>query len=304
MSRFASKDGVQGKVRVGLAQAAHRAEVAANLDHAVATIELAGQQDVDVLCLQELVTTPYFCQIEDPALFALAEPIPGPSSEALAEAAGRAGVAVVTSLFEERAPGLYHNCALVISPEGEIVGRYRKMHIPHDPGFYEKYYFTPGDGSNGAENDGFLAVEAGGLRIGPLICWDQWFPEAARITALRGAELLVYPTAIGWLPDEKPTEGESQLDAWRTMHRAHAIANGVFVAASNRVGREGETEFWGHSLLIDPFGRILAEGGEDEDLLVADCDRKLIESTRREWPFLRDRRVDAYGGLLQRYLDS
>ena len=254
-----------------------------------------------MVCLQELFASPYFCQTEDAALFDLAEPIPGPTTKAMAEAARAAQVTLVVPLFERRARGLYHNSLVVLGPDGELIGTYRKMHIPDDPLFYEKYYFTPGD-------LGFCAFETAKAKVGPLICWDQWYPEAARLTALRGAEILVYPTAIGWHPQEKAEFGAAQLSAWQTIQRSHAIANGVFVVAVNRVGHEGPADggldFWGHSFVADPFGVVLAEAGEGEETLVVECDLSRMEAVRRNWPFLRDRRIDAYGDITRRFIDQ
>ncbi|MGQ9590787.1 MAG: carbon-nitrogen hydrolase [Planctomycetota bacterium] len=288
-------------VRVGLVQMASGDEPAGNLERAIAGVEEAARRGAAIACLPELFRTRYFPQAEDPAIFDLAEEIPGPTTRALSEAAARLRVAIVTSVFERRAPGLYHNTAVVLDADGSLRGAYRKMHIPHDPLYYEKYYFAPGD-------TGFVSVATSAGRVAPLVCWDQWFPEAARIAALKGAEILVYPTAIGWHHREKAEWGAAQLDAWRTIQRAHAIANGVFVAAVNRVGVEGGLEFWGSSFLADPFGRVLAscsergfEGGRPE-VAVADCALETIEETRRHWPFFRDRRVDAYGDIVSRHL--
>jgi N-carbamoylputrescine amidase len=275
-----------------------------NLDKAAARVEEAARKGAQVICLPELYRSPYFCQREDQALFDLAEPVPGPSSERLAEVARRAGVAVVVPIFERRAPGLYHNSALTLDADGRTAGHYRKMHIPDDPAFYEKFYFTPGD-------LGFQAVDTRFGRVGTLICWDQWYPEGARLTALRGATVLFYPTAIGWHPAEKAEHGAAQRDAWRTVQRGHAIANGCYVAAVNRVGHEPSPtpggaglEFWGTSFLADPFGVVVAEASTDrEEILVAEVDLARIEEVRRNWPFLRDRRVDAYGGIEKRFLD-
>jgi N-carbamoylputrescine amidase len=282
---------------VGLVQMRCGSDVEANLARALEGIEEAAGQGADVVCLQELFRSQYFCQSEDAATFDLAEPIPGPSTEAIGRVAQARGVAVVASLFEKRAEGVFHNTAVLIGRDGAIAGFYRKMHIPDDPLYYEKYYFTPGD-------VGFRSFDSGPARIGVLVCWDQWFPEAARLTALRGAEILFYPTAIGWHPREKAEHGAAQHDAWQTIQRSHAIANGVFVVAVNRVGVEGNLEFWGGSFVADPFGRVLARASHDrEEVLVVPCDRALIGDTRRNWPFLRDRRIDAYDGLLRRYLD-
>lgn len=285
---------------VGLVQMASVPDKAKNLQRATAGIREAASRGAKVVCLQELFASPYFCQVEDAALFDLAESIPGPTTRAIGDIAKQAQVVVVTPVFERRAPGVYHNSSVVIGPAGEQLGIYRKMHIPDDPLFYEKFYFTPGD-------LGFIAIETPFCSVGPLICWDQWYPEAARLTALRGAEILFYPTAIGWHPSEKAQHGAAQLSAWQTIQRSHAIANGVFVAAVNRVGHEassgGGLEFWGHSFVCDPFGIVLAEAGSEEEVLVVDCDLSRQEQVRRGWPFLRDRRIDAYAGLTARLLD-
>ena len=282
---------------VGLIQMSCGADVRANLDKALARIEEAAGQGAEIVCLQELFRSPYFCQSEDTATFDLAEPIPGPSTAAIGKVAKARGVSVLASLFEKRAEGVFHNTAVLLGPDGAIAGLYRKMHIPDDPLYYEKYYFTPGD-------TGFRSFAAAGATIGALVCWDQWFPEAARLTALSGAEILFYPTAIGWHPKEKAEFGAAQCDARHTIQRSHAIANGVFVVAVNRVGLEGNLEFWGGSFVADPFGRILATAShEREEILIVPCDRRLIGETRRNWPFLRDRRIDAYEGLLKPYLD-
>ncbi len=287
-----------GVIPVGVVQMRCSDDVDANLQRAVDCIGVAAKRGARVVCLQELFRSPYFCQREDAALFDLAEAIPGPTTEALARAAASNSVAVVGSIFERRAAGLYHNTAVVFDADGTLRGIYRKMHIPDDPLYYEKYYFTPGD-------LGFQSHCVRGVRVGALVCWDQWFPEAARLTALSGAQILFYPTAIGWHPREKAEFGAAQHEAWQLMQRSHAIANGVFVAVANRVGIEGNLEFWGGSFIADPFGRILAQASPDqEEVLVAECDLRLIDETRRNWPFLRDRRIDAYDGLLQRFLDS
>jgi N-carbamoylputrescine amidase len=282
---------------VGLVQMRCGTDVQQNLDRALAGVEEAAGKGAQIVCLQELFRSQYFCQSEDTATFDLAEPIPGPSTEAIGRVAAARQVTVVASLFEKRAEGVFHNTAVLIGPDGAIAGLYRKMHIPDDPLYYEKYYFTPGD-------VGFRSFDTGRGTVGALVCWDQWFPEAARLTALHGAEILFYPTAIGWHRREKDELGAAQYDAWQTIQRSHAIANGVFVAAVNRVGREGSLEFWGGSFVADPFGRVLARASHDrEEVLVVRCDRRLIADTRRNWPFLRDRRIDAYDGLLKRYLD-
>jgi len=291
------------RFKVGLVQMAMTDKPAHNLYKAVAKVAEAAKAGADVVCLPELFRSPYFCQKEDAALFDLAESVPGPSTEALGQAAKKAGVAVIASLFERRAPGLYHNTAAIIDATGEVLGLYRKMHIPDDPGFYEKFYFTPGD-------LGFRAFDTKAGRIGALVCWDQWYPEAARLTALQGAAVLFYPTSIGWLPHEKAQYGSAQRSAWQTIQRSHAIANGVYVAVVNRIGHERAEpsapglEFWGSSFLCDPFGLVIAEASIDkEEVLVGDVDLARIEEVRRGWPFLRDRRIDAYAGLDRRFLD-
>jgi N-carbamoylputrescine amidase len=289
------------RFRLGIVQMQCGPDPAANLERAIAGLHEARAQGADIVCLPELFRTQYFCQREDAALFDLAEPIPGPTSERIAVVAKELGMVVVASLFERRAAGLYHNTAVVLDADGAMVGRYRKMHIPDDPLYYEKYYFTPGD-------LGFTAFDTRVGRVGTLVCWDQWYPEGARLTALAGADVLFYPTAIGWHPSEKADFGERQISAWQTMQRSHAIANGVYVAAANRVGHEGPAdaglEFWGASFICDPFGAVIAEAPRDaEAVLVVECDRTLQEDIRRNWPFLRDRRIDAYGGITQRLLD-
>jgi len=289
--------------KVGLVQMAMSADPAANLDRAIAGIKDAAAAGAAVVCLPELFRSPYFCQVEDARRFDLAEPVPGPTTAALGEAAKQAGVVVVAPVFEKRAPGLYHNSAAIIDATGEVAGLYRKMHIPDDPAYYEKYYFTPGD-------LGFRAFDTRAGRIGTLICWDQWYPEGARLTALQGAVILFFPTAIGWHPGEKLELGAAQRDAWRTIQRGHAIANGVYVAAVNRVGHEKPPEggpgleFWGSSFLCDPFGVVVAEASPDkEEVLVGDVDLARLEDVRRNWPFLRDRRTDAYAGIERRFID-
>jgi len=291
------------KFRVGLVQMAVGDDPGENLERAVAKVGEAASRGAQVVCLPELFRTRYFCQREDAALFDLAESVPGPSTEALGRAARDHGVAVVAPVFERRAPGLYHNSAAVLDADGRLAGLYRKMHIPDDPAFYEKFYFTPGD-------LGFQAVDTRHGRIGTLICWDQWYPEGARLTALKGAAVLFYPTAIGWHPAEKASEGPSQRSAWQTIQRSHAIANGVYVAVVNRVGHErpeaGDPglEFWGSSFLADPFGVVVAEAStSEEEILVGEVDVERMEQVRRGWPFLRDRRIDAYAGLDRRFLD-
>jgi N-carbamoylputrescine amidase len=288
------------KFRVGLIQMACSPDPRENLSRAAERIREAASRGAEIVCLQELFRTQYFCREEDPHLFDLAEPVPGPTTEALGAVARECRTVVMASLFERRAPGLYHNTTAVIGPDGAILGLYRKMHIPDDPLYFEKFYFTPGD-------LGFPTIDTPQARIAPLVCWDQWYPEAARVAALGGAQALFYPTAIGWHPSEKAEFGAAQHDAWRTIQRAHAIANGVYVVAVNRVGYEGPPErgieFWGGSFVADPFGQVLAEASQyQEEVLVVECDTGRIEDVRRNWPFLRDRRIDAYAPILQRYL--
>jgi N-carbamoylputrescine amidase len=290
------------KFTVGLVQMRCSVDGDDNLARAVTGVREAARRGAQIICLQELFRSQYFCQSEDHAQFDLAEPIPGPSTETLGTIARELGVVIVASLFERRAAGVYHNTAAVLDANGAIVGLYRKMHIPDDPLYYEKFYFTPGD-------LGFRAFDTRFGRVGTLVCWDQWYPEGARLTALAGADVLFYPTAIGWHPSEKAEHGATQAAAWQTMQRAHAIANGVYVVAVNRVGhegpREGGIEFWGGSFVCDPFGTILQEASRsDDEVLVVECDRAHQESVRRHWPFLRDRRIDAYGGITKRLLDD
>jgi N-carbamoylputrescine amidase len=288
---------------VALVQMAMTGDPRHNLEVAIDRVRAAARQGAAIVCLPELFRSPYFCQTEDAAHFALAETIPGPSTAALGAVAKECQVTVIASLFERRAKGLYHNTTAILGDQGELLGVYRKMHIPDDPAFYEKFYFAPGD-------LGFQAFDTKVGRIGVLICWDQWYPEAARLTALRGADILFYPTAIGWHPAEKATAGLAQHDAWRTVQRGHAIANGVYVAAVNRVGHETPAgppglEFWGQSFLCDPFGVMLAEGSADrEEILLGTIDPARVEEVRQGWPFLRDRRIDAYPGIDQRFLDG
>lgn len=285
-------------VTVALVQMACSTNKQENVAKAVEGIAASAARGANVVCLQELFAGHYPCQSEDHARFAEAEPIPGPTSDALARAAKEHAVVVVGSLFERRAPGVYHNTAAVYDADGSLAGLYRKMHIPDDPLFYEKFYFTPGD-------LGFRSFATRYGRLGVCVCWDQWFPEAARLTALAGAEILFYPTAIGWLPTEKETYGPSQANAWETMMRSHAIANGVFVAAPNRVGKEGQLEFWGGSFISDPYGNLIAKGQREHDeIITAACSLDLIDTARTHWPFLRDRRIDAYGDLTRRLIDS
>lgn len=290
------------KVTLGLVQMSCAPEPGRNLEKALARIHEAADGGAEVVCLPELFRTQYFCQSEDHANFGLAEPVPGPSTEVIGAAARERGVVVVASLFEKRSPGLYHNTAAVIDADGQYLGKYRKMHIPDDPLFYEKFYFTPGD-------LGFRAWNTAKGKLGVCVCWDQWYPEAARLTALRGAEILFYPTAIGWHPSEKAEHGKAQHESWETIQRSHAIANGCFVAAVNRVGHETPVggdgiEFWGQSFLCDPGGCILAKAGVDtEEILIVEIDLGRMDEQRTHWPFMRDRRVDAYAEIDQRYID-
>ena len=282
-------------VRVAILQARASHDVADNLARTLASIEEAARRGAKIVCTQELFRSEYFCQTEDAALFALAEPIPGPTTQALQAVAKKHGIVVVGSLFERRAAGLYHNTAVVIDADGRHVGTYRKMHIPEDPRFYEKFYFTPGD-------LGFPAFDTAYGRIAVLVCWDQWYPEAARLAALAGAQILFYPTAIGTWTGEMELK-TAQRDAWRIIQRSHAVANGVFVASPNRVGQEGDLVFFGSSFIARPFGGLLADGSEDrEEILLADCDLAEVERCRQGWPFLRDRRIDAYGPITKRWL--
>ena len=279
-----------------------------NLQRGIDRLHQAAAKGAQIVCLPELFQTQYFCQREDAALFDLAEPIPGPATTRLAEAAKLLHIVLIGSLFEKRAPGVYHNTAVMIDADGSLRGIYRKMHIPDDPLYYEKYYFTPGD-------LGFKAFDTNVGRVGTLVCWDQWYPEGARLTALQGAQVLFYPTAIGWHPAEKEQFGAAQHDAWQTIQRAHAIANGVYVAVVNRIGfEEGDIrgnkapgtglEFWGGSFVADPFGRVIAQASHDkEEILIADVDLKALEDIRRNWPFLRDRRIDSYGPITSRLID-
>jgi len=288
------------KFTVGLVQRKCSLDPNENLARAMDGIREAAKCGAQIVCLEELFRSQYFCREENHDRFDLAEPIPGPSTKTLGKLAAELRVVIVASLFERRAAGLYHNTAAVLDADGSLLGTYRKMHIPDDPLYYEKFYFTPGD--LGVPN---FDTRYG--RIGVLVCWDQWYPEAARLASLRGANILFYPTAIGWHPSEKKEFGAAQLDAWRTIQRSHAIANGIFVAAVNRVGFEGPAEsgieFWGSSFVCDPFGQVLAEASTAEETLVVECDPRRIEEVRRNWPFLRDRRTDAYAPLLERWLD-
>jgi N-carbamoylputrescine amidase len=289
-------------LKVGLVQMACTLDPAQNVAKAIVKIREAARQGANIVCLQELFTSVYFCQVEDHKYFQLAEPVPGPTTQRLAAVARELEIVIVASLFEKRAAGLYHNTAAIIDADGSYLGKYRKMHIPDDPLFYEKFYFTPGD-------LGFRAWQTKHAKIGVLVCWDQWYPEAARLTALNGAEILFYPTAIGWHPAEKTEFGQRQHGSWETIQRGHAIANGCYVVVPNRVGHEapdgGEgIEFWGQSFIADPSGQILAKASTDqEEVLVVDMNLTELDRQRTHWPFLRDRRIDAYGPLTHRYLD-
>ncbi len=293
------------KVNVALIQMSCSADPQENLEKVLARIEEAAKQGAQIISTQELFRSPYFCQTETHANFDLAEPIPGPSTEALSKLAAARGVVIVGSLFERRAPGLYHNTAVVLDADGRLLGKYRKMHIPDDPLFYEKFYFTPGD-------LGFRAFDTRYGKIGVLICWDQWYPEGARLTSLAGAQILFYPTAIGWQPPEKAEYGERQHSSWETIQRSHAIANGVYVAVANRVGHEltpeghpGEgIEFWGQSFIADPSGQLIAKAGiAEEQILMAEVDFGKLDIQRTHWPFLRDRRIDAYQDITKRFIE-
>ena len=296
------------KYKVGLVQMSCTADPERNLAHAIEMVREAAGRGAQVVCLPELFQTQYFCQREDAALFDLAEPIPGPTTTQLSQLARQQKITLVASLFEKRAPGVYHNTAAIFDTDGALKGIYRKMHIPDDPLYYEKFYFTPGD-------LGYRAFETELGTIGTLVCWDQWYPEGARLTALQGATCLFYPTAIGWHPAEKEQYGVAHHDAWKTIQRAHAIANGVYVGVVNRVGHEtgnirghevkgAGLEFWGRSFLCDPFGQVMAEASSDrEEILVGEVDLKRIEDVRRNWPFLRDRRIDTYAPITSRFLD-
>lgn len=282
-------------LRIALVQMSCEAEPRRNLDKALARIDEAAARGARVICLQELFRSRYFCQSEEARSFDLAEPVPGPTTEALSAAAAARKIVIVGSIFERRTEGIYHNTAVVLDADGRLAGRYRKMHIPDDPHYYEKFYFTPGDLD-------FTAHRTAHATVGALVCWDQWFPEAARLVALAGAQIVFYPTAIGWERGEVEPVRRRQLQAWETVQRGHAIANGMFVAVANRVGAEDSLEFWGNSFVVDPFGEVITRAGAvAEEILVADCNLGLIEETRRNWPFLRDRRIDAYGDLLRRF---
>ncbi len=287
-------------VTLGLVQHQCAVEPELNMQKALQGVRDAAARGAQIVCLQELFRSQYFCQVEDHRFFDLAESIPGPSTDALSALAAELGVVIVASLFEKRAEGLYHNTAAIIDADGRYLGKYRKMHIPDDPQYYEKFYFTPGD-------LGFRSWDTRFGRIGVLVCWDQWYPEAARLTAMTGAQILFYPTAIGWLPPEKAEHGAQQQAAWETIQRSHAIANGVYVCAVNRVGHEGDPsggiEFWGGSFVADPGGKVLVQAGGDEEVLTTTIDLAKVNVSRTHWPFLRDRRIDAYQDITKRYLD-
>ena len=285
-------------VTLGLVQMSTSEDPGANLAKAMSRIRDAAKKGAQIVCLQELFRSRYFCQSEDHRFFKLAETIPGPSTDALGSLAREQGIVIVASLFEKRSAGIYHNSAVIIDADGAIAGKYRKMHIPDDPLYFEKFYFTPGD-------LGFPSFQTRYAKIGALVCWDQWFPEAARLASLSGAQILVYPTAIGWIPKEPRPVAQKQRSAWELIQRAHAVANGVYVASVNRVGREASLKFWGHSFVAGPSGEIIAQaGGDGEEILIAKCDLRKIDETRESWPFFRDRRIDAYGSLQARFIDS
>lgn len=286
-------------IKVGLVQSSCSADLMQNLEKAVAGIRDAAAKGAQIICLQELFTSLYFCDVEDYDNFKLAEPIPGPTTDRLAQVAKEEGVVLVASLFEKRAEGLYHNTTAVIDADGSYLGKYRKMHIPDDPAYYEKFYFTPGD-------LGYRVFQTKFARIGVLICWDQWYPEAARLTALMGAEVLFYPTAIGWATSQDTATNQEQFGAWETIQRSHAVANGVHVVSVNRTGfeQDGAMQFWGGSFVSNPFGRILAQAShEKEEVLVVDLDLAKTDSYRTHWPFLRDRRIDSYAEITKRFID-
>ncbi len=293
------------KFTVGLVQMKCTRNKEENLTRATEKIREAAKRGAQVISLHELFAGEYFCRTEDAALFDLAEPVPGPTTERLAKVAKELKVALVLSVFERRAAGVYHNTCAVMDADGSYLGKYRKMHIPDDPLYYEKFYFTPGD-------LGFLNFDTRFARVGVQICWDQWYPEGSRLTAMKGAQVIFYPTSIGWHPHEKGEVGAAQLDSWKTIQRAHAVANGIYVAVVNRVGYEGKPEkgdaglqFWGNSFVADPSGQVIAEAAQDkEEILVVECDPGKSEDTRRNWPFFRDRRIDAFGGLLERWSDE
>ena len=286
----------ESTISVGLVQMACSPDASKNLEKAVDSIRAAAKQGAQIICLPELFLTQYFCQTEDPDNFSLAEPLPGPTSTTLSNLAKELHVVLIVPLFEKRTQGIYHNTAIVIDVDGSTAGTYRKMHIPDDPCFFEKFYFTPGD-------TGFKSFSTRYGKVGVLICWDQWFPEAARLTVLSGAQFLFYPTAIGY-QDEDAKVSQQQISAWETIQKSHAISNGVFLASVNRVGRENALTFWGKSFICNPFGEVIGQAEDEPQILIAKCPLSEIESTRQNWPFLRDRRVDAYQGLSKLYLDD
>ncbi|HEY7165462.1 MAG TPA: carbon-nitrogen hydrolase [Candidatus Binatia bacterium] len=284
------------EISLGLIQMTSSADPDENIAKALGRIRQAAAKGAKIVCLGELFRSRYFCQTEDARNFKLAEPVPGPTTEALQDTARQLEVVIVASVFEKRSAGIYHNTGVVIDADGSLAGQYRKMHIPDDPLYYEKFYFTPGD-------LGFPSFQTRYARIAVLVCWDQWFPEGARLASLSGAQILFYPTAIGWIPKEPRIIAEQQRSAWELIQRSHAVANGVFVAVTNRVGREGKINFWGNSFVAGPFGEIVARANSDkEQTLIASCDLRRIEDTRQSWPFLRDRRIDAYASLSERFL--
>ncbi|MDX1618048.1 MAG: carbon-nitrogen hydrolase [Balneolaceae bacterium] len=283
-------------VKLGLIQLACTEDLENNLSEAVRRVRKAAAEGAQIVCLQELFNTPYFCREMNERYFDWAEPIPGPTVSLMAELAGSLGIVLLVPLFERRAAGIYHNSLAVINADGTLMGIYRKKHIPDDPGFYEKYYFTPGE-------DTYAVFDTKYGAVAPLICWDQWYPEAARIAALNGAEILVYPTAIGTLPDEGGPKGREYREAWQTIQRSHAIANGCYVASVNRVGTEGEVTFWGHSFVAGPFGQLVGRAGGNEEVMVVEVDLAKIEKQRQVWPFFRDRRIDTYSPILKRFDD-
>jgi N-carbamoylputrescine amidase len=297
-ARSRSRKQNRSEVTIGLIQMSVVKEPEANLERAVERIAAAAKKGAQIVCLQELFRSLYFPQGEDAKMFRLAEPIPGPTTETLRRLAREKEIVIIASIFERRSAGIYHNTAVIVDADGTLLGKYRKMHIPDDPSYYEKFYFTPGD-------LGFPSFQTRHAKVGVLVCWDQWFPEAARLTSLAGAEILFYPTAIGWLPNEPRRIAQAQKSAWELIQRGHAVANGVYVAAVNRVGREGKLRFWGSSFVVSPFGEIVASAGADrEEVLVARCNLEKIDETRQNWPFLRDRRIDAYAALATRFRDQ
>jgi N-carbamoylputrescine amidase len=287
------------QLNIGLVQMSCSADGKANLEKAIAGIKDAASKGAQIVCLQELFTSLYFCDVEDYENFKLAEPIPGPTTDALSAIAKETGVVIIASLFEKRAQGLYHNTTAVLDADGTYLGKYRKMHIPDDPAYYEKFYFTPGD-------LGYKIFKTKFANIGVLICWDQWYPEAARLTALMGAEILFYPTAIGWATSQDAATNEEQYNAWQTIQRSHAVANGVHVVSVNRVGFEqkGAMKFWGGSFVSNPFGTLLAKASHDqEEVMVVPVDLSKTDSYRTHWPFMRDRRIDSYADIVKRFID-